>query len=200
MRKLQLKQEQQECIVSQQELDRARDRLKQYGGEIDAKIASIERALQKTEAAQSAAEAEETSQAPVGPQAPAASLPTIDEFDEDAMRAATKVQAHARGRKGRQLQQDKAMVDVLDGNVAEHRGHDTRRLIDMLGACKDSLAGTAPAYDPERLLREALRLARVMLGMDAPLVRELALELRALKRALGEDKLAATLTREFGLG
>eukprot|EP01043_Picozoa_sp_COSAG02_P046722 COSAG02_NODE_4398_length_5406_cov_9.442623_5_plen_635_part_01 len=56
VRTLQLRQERQELIVSQQQLDRARDRLKQYGGEIDAKIASLERALSKTVAAQTAAD------------------------------------------------------------------------------------------------------------------------------------------------
>ena len=56
VRKLQLRQERQEGVVSQQELDRARDRLAQYGSEIDAKIASVERALKRTQAAQDAAD------------------------------------------------------------------------------------------------------------------------------------------------
>jgi hypothetical protein len=56
MRGLQLKQEQQESVVAQQEADRVRDRLRQYGGEIDAKLASLARALQKTQAAQSEAD------------------------------------------------------------------------------------------------------------------------------------------------
>lgn len=55
LRNLQLKQERQELVVSQQELNRARQRLTQYGGEIDAKMAILERAMRKAQNAQDAA-------------------------------------------------------------------------------------------------------------------------------------------------